>query len=797
MNSKQNMVVSAPTGGGKTVLFELGIIQTLIESGHKPSSKCVYVAPTKALCSERFRDWNTKLEPLGVKCIEMTGDTVQLGKSAWSEAKNATIIVTTGEKWDSLTRSWHEHDGFLSEIKLFLVDEVHILNESRGSTLEVVISRMKARAEKVRFIMVSATVPNIHDIANWIGNPTIGPSASAIVFEFGDEYRPCKLTRHVHGFPRKQQNDFQFMRTLDFKLYDILLQHHTAKPMLVFCPTRKGVVATAEQLLKNYDESVAIRKKTPWVPGKIINRSFHDARLEKLANAGIGVHHAGLNMEDRRATEALFLDGALRVVVATSTLAVGVNLPAHTVVIKGVKLYQANAWQEYSDLDIVQMIGRAGRPQFDKEGVAIIMCESELEGKYRNMIQGKTVLESSLHHNLVEHINSEIGMRSITNLVSAKEWIRNSFLRQRIQKNPGHYQIGKAANQTWEEKLDEMASQSIATLKETQLINDDEGNGVDGLAPTDYGVIMSKYYIRQSTMGMIMKMPERASVREILEIISSADELGDVKLRGGDKQAYSKLKDHNDIRYKIKKVEKASDKTFLLIQAVLGGISLSSNDFKPTDSQPALEALSVFRHTSRIARVVVEVAITNKNGAQLKHGMELLRCLTAKAWEDRPVVLKQVDSIGEKSLKVLAEAGITTLQALKSQEPIRIEVLLNRRPPFGHEILAFVNDLPQYDVSIVENGVRTFGGKRPVEVDLDITCSILATSNAKGSRNTKQKSRSSGMASILTLTSDLDFIDFRRTTNKYLKDTKAFNVTVELHKPSVAINVLISSVSAF
>lgn len=128
----------------------------------------------------------------------------------------------------------------------------------------------------------------------------------------------------------------------------------------------------------------------------------------------------------------------------------------------------------------------------DKEGVAIIMCELELEKKYRNMVQGKTVLESSLHHNLVEHINSEIGMCSITNLDTAKDWIRSSFLRQRIQKNPGHYQIGKAANQTWEEKLDELASQSIAILKETQLISDDKDNGPDGLAPTEYGVVMSK-----------------------------------------------------------------------------------------------------------------------------------------------------------------------------------------------------------------------------------------------------------------------------------------------------------------
>lgn len=70
-----------------------------------------------------------------------------------------------------------EHDQILAQIQLFLVDEVHILNESRGSTLEVIISRMKARGKSVRFVLVSATVPNIHDVASWIGNEPFGDSA--------------------------------------------------------------------------------------------------------------------------------------------------------------------------------------------------------------------------------------------------------------------------------------------------------------------------------------------------------------------------------------------------------------------------------------------------------------------------------------------------------------------------------------------------------------------------------------------------------------------------------------------
>ena len=80
-----------------------------------------------------------------------------------------------------------------------------------------------------------------------------------------------------------------------------------------------------------------------------------------LAHAGIGIHHAGLTLEDRQLTEHLFLQGTLKCLFATSTLAVGVNLPAHMVVIKGVETWDNGEWREYSDLDVTQMVGRAVR----------------------------------------------------------------------------------------------------------------------------------------------------------------------------------------------------------------------------------------------------------------------------------------------------------------------------------------------------------------------------------------------------------------------------------------------------
>ncbi|KIM49392.1 hypothetical protein M413DRAFT_107246 [Hebeloma cylindrosporum] len=552
------------------------------------------------------------------------------------------------EKWDSLTRNWHEHEQILSQIQLFLVDEVHILNESRGSTLEVVTSRMKFRGSLIRFILVSATVPNIQDVAAWIGSG-FGASELARVFEFGDDYRACQLIRHVVGVPRRNgQNDFQFAKLLDYKLFAALQEYSAGKPILVFCSTRKGVFVTAEQLMKEFVEHESKKLSLPWSRPPRIDHSFSDKRLTEFAAVGIGVHHAGVSIDDRRATEQLYLKKVLRILVATSTLAVGVNLPAHMVVIKGVRTFQNGKSQEYSDLDIMQMLGRAGRPQFDKDGIAVILCESELEPKYKALVQGKTILESSLHVNLEEHVNSEIGLGTITDIDSAKNWLRSSFLYQRMKKNPDYYSLGTKDNQTYEECIDEVVMDSVTKLKKTELIEHVESGKDSGkLTSTKYGEIMSKYYIRKATMDLILALPEHASLREILEIISAADEFQDVKLRASEKTTFNKLKKDIDIRFEVKKIEKTADKVFLLVQAVLGGVSWA--EYKSMDSQPQMEANSVFRHIPRISRAVLDVAIFKKDGAQILYGLELLRCLSAKAWEDRAIVLKQVEHIGEKS----------------------------------------------------------------------------------------------------------------------------------------------------
>jgi ATP-dependent DNA helicase HFM1/MER3 len=110
--------------------------------------------------------------------------------------------------------------------------------------------------------------------------------------------------------------------------------------------------------------------------------------------ASVAFHHAGLNPEDRRSIEGAFLRGDVNVICCTSTLAVGVNLPCHFVIIKGTTVIQEGSTKELSDLECMQMLGRAGRPQFDTSAVAVIMTRQNTVGRYEKMVSGQEIIES-------------------------------------------------------------------------------------------------------------------------------------------------------------------------------------------------------------------------------------------------------------------------------------------------------------------------------------------------------------------------------------------------------------------
>ena len=211
-HTDDNLVLSAPTGSGKTAVLEVAICR-LVTRFQNDQFKIVYMAPTKSLCSERQRDWHLKFGILSLRCTELTGDT---DNATLRNIQSADVIITTPEKWDSMTRKWKDHAKLMQLVKLFLIDEVHILKEKRGATLEAVVSRMKSVGSNVRFIALSATVLNSEDIATWLGQDHMTQHLPARRERFGEEFRPVHLQKFVIGLPVRG-NDFVFDAACDMK----------------------------------------------------------------------------------------------------------------------------------------------------------------------------------------------------------------------------------------------------------------------------------------------------------------------------------------------------------------------------------------------------------------------------------------------------------------------------------------------------------------------------------------------------------------------------------------------------
>ncbi|NXJ37860.1 HFM1 helicase, partial [Ciconia maguari] len=577
----RNFVICAPTGSGKTVMFELAITRLLMEAPLPwLNIKVVYMAPIKALCSQRFDDWKEKFGPIGLSCKELTGDTVM---DDLFEIHHAHIIITTPEKWDSMTRRWRDN-SLVQLVRLFLIDEVHVIkDESRGATLEVVVSRMKTvqsslwrhlenqdTVPPLRFVAVSATIPNAEDIAEWLSDSKM----PAVCLKIDEDQRPVKLRKIVLGFPcSDNQTEFKFDLTLNYKIASIIQTYSEQKPALVFCATRKGVQQAASVLAKDAKFLLSIEQKQRLQRSA---NSLKDSKLRDLLMYGVAYHHAGMEISDRKIIEGAFTVGDLPVLFTTSTLAVGVNLPAHLVVIKSTMHYVGGVFQEYSETDILQMIGRAGRPQFDTTATAVIMTRWSTREKYIQMLNGADIIESSLHRHLVEHLNAEIVLHTVTDVTVALEWIRSTFLYIRALKNPTHYGFSSGLNKIGiEAKLQELCLKNLNDLSSFDLIRMDEANN---FKPTETGRLMAWYYIAFDTVKQFFTIKGTETLNELITMISNCTEFLDVKLRTNEKKILNTLnkdKDKITIRFPMEgKIKTREMKINCLIQAQLGCIPI-------------------------------------------------------------------------------------------------------------------------------------------------------------------------------------------------------------------------------
>ncbi|KAJ4381624.1 ATP-dependent DNA helicase MER3 [Didymella sp. IMI 355093] len=689
--SDNNFVLSSPTGSGKTAILELAICRA-VASNSTGQYKVVYQAPTKALCSERQRDWDRKFTQIGLKCAELTGDS---DGSDLRNVQSANIIITTPEKWDSLTRKWKDHERLMRLIKLFLIDEVHILNDDRGAVLEVVVSRMKSIRTEVRFVALSATVPNFHDVAAWLGKSFSEPYLPAPNEKFDEKFRPVKLRKHVCGYVGSNNNDFAFEKQLDAKLPEIIAKYSERKPMMIFCATRKSCLRTA-QLIANWWRSRIGRDRLWSPPSKPLHIKDRDNR--DTTASGVAFHHAGLDPEDRVKVEQAFLNGDISVICCTSTLAIGVNLPCHLVIIKNTTGWTSEGLKEYSDLEMMQMLGRAGRPQFDNNAVAVIMTRQTKVQRYETLVTGEEILESRLHLNLIDHLNAEIGLGTIRDPDSARKWLTGTFLYVRLQQNPAYYKLkGSRSGQNIQELVDDICFRDITLLKEHNL-----AWGEEHFRCTEFGHAMARYYIQFETMRVFLGLQPKSTLSEILSAIAQASEFSKIRFRQGEKAMYKAINKSPSIRFPIPvNLDLPAQKVSLIIQAVLGHAEINwEGDMAKHKAQHLQDVAVIFKSINSLVRCIIDCQICLGDSVSIHSALMLERCLGSKAWDDSPLQMAQVPNIGTVAVRKLVNSGIRSLEDLESTEAGRIETVVGRNPPFGLKILEALRLFPKLRVSL-------------------------------------------------------------------------------------------------
>ncbi|KXJ73287.1 hypothetical protein RP20_CCG016160 [Aedes albopictus] len=623
-HTDNNVLLGAPTGSGKTIAAEIAMFRVFKTL---PKGKVVYIAPLKALVKERIDDWKVRIEQkLGKKVVELTGDVTPDIKAI----RESHVIVTTPEKWDGISRSWQTRD-YVRDVALIVIDEIHLLGEDRGPVLEVIVSRtnfIASHTERtLRIVGLSTALANARDLANWLGIGMMG------LYNFKPSVRPVPLSVHIQGFPGKHY--CPRMATMNRPAFQAIRQYSPCTPALIFVASRKQTRITALDLIA-FLAGEDNPKQFLHIPEQEMDQilmNIKDNNLKLTLAFGIGIHHAGLQERDRKTAEELFLHRKIQVLIATATLAWGVNLPAHLVIIKGTEFFDGKL-KRYVDMpitDVLQMMGRAGRPQFGNEGIACVFVHDVKKNFYKKFLYDPFPVESSLLEVLPDHVNAEIVAGTVQTKQGVLDYLTWTYFFRRLLRNPAYYNLEDIEQSQVNYFLSSLVQNVLDTLVRAGCLQiaDDER----GLIPTSMGRISSYYYMsHQSMRHFADRLSRDMNFEELLRAMVDAWEFEQQPVRHHEDVYNTDLAKLCRLKVDPLSVDNPHTKVFLLMQAHLSRLPLPNSDYG-TDTK------SVLDQSIRIIQAMIDITAERGWLVSTLRIQQMMQCIVQARWIDDPVVM--------------------------------------------------------------------------------------------------------------------------------------------------------------
>lgn len=517
---------------------------------------------------------------------------------------------------------------------MVIIDEIHLLGGDRGPILEIIVSRMNYIAAQsknsVRLMGMSTACANAMDLGNWLG-------VKEGLFNFRHSVRPVPLEIFIDGFP-EVRGFCPLMQSMNKPTFQAIKTHSPDKPVIVFVASRRQTRLTSNDLVNlcGMEENPRRFLKMDEDELQGVLMSVKDDNLKESLSFGIGLHHAGLVESDRSISEKLFADNKIQILVATSTLAWGVNLPAHLVVVKGTQYFDAKI-EGYKDMDltdVLQMLGRAGRPQFDTSGIARIFTQDSKKAFYKHFLHTGFPVESSLHNVLDNHLGAEVSAETITTKQDALDYLTWTFFFRRLHKNPSYYGLEISAEEHNSIAAQQLANEYMITIVDKSLNELAKSKCLEmypngDVYSTAMGKIMSYYYLSHKTIRYLVTHATRtATFGDVLSWMSSATEYDELPVRHNEDLINAELSKNLPLSaasFDDLPMWDPHVKAFLLLQAHMSRIDLPITDYVGDQT-------SVLDQAIRIIQASIDVLTELGYLASCMQMITLLQCIKSARW---------------------------------------------------------------------------------------------------------------------------------------------------------------------